>query len=395
MVYIPNPADPTRPLDTDPAASAANEFRTLKAYIQTVLATAGIGGLNMFRRNLLQNGQFQVDQRKEGAATSVTTQPYVADRWFCYNQSVATKTGQSVANTLGGGEGFMLDLNTTVGHAVAAADFNNLVQCIEGNVAAQLQFGGANAKAVSVSFIVSSPIAGVHAGALQNFNQSRSYVFTYNVPVANTPTAISINNIPGDQVGVWKTDTSTGVEFSIDLGSGINFEDPVGAGAWHAGNYTRIAGAANTMGTVGHFKITGVQIEVGQAASQFEFLDYSTVLQTCQRYYYKTFPYGTVPAQAGGINGAMTTIVNAGAIPPLFFWQFPVPLRVAPTYTAYNPVNANAAAYNYTTAANDGTAFTPVLGTSLNKLTAEVGVGSIAAAGQLLMWHFTASSEFL
>lgn len=33
MAYVPNPADPTAPLDTDPASSAAEEFRALKAYI--------------------------------------------------------------------------------------------------------------------------------------------------------------------------------------------------------------------------------------------------------------------------------------------------------------------------------------------------------------------------
>lgn len=42
--YIPDPTDPTQPLDTVFANTAAAEFRSLKQYIQTLVPSLGLGG---------------------------------------------------------------------------------------------------------------------------------------------------------------------------------------------------------------------------------------------------------------------------------------------------------------------------------------------------------------
>lgn len=52
MPYIPNPADPTQPFDTEAVASASAEFRALKQYLATQLAA--------IKANMWQTGDIRL-----------------------------------------------------------------------------------------------------------------------------------------------------------------------------------------------------------------------------------------------------------------------------------------------------------------------------------------------
>jgi hypothetical protein len=59
------------------------------------------------------------------------------------------------------------------------------------------------------------------------------------------------------------------------------------AGAWAAANYTSSTGQTNVVGTSGAtLYITGLQLEVGTTATDFENLQYGQQLAMCQRYCY-------------------------------------------------------------------------------------------------------------
>lgn len=45
MAYTPNPTDPTQPLDSVAASTAAAEFRALKQYVQSIVSGGGLGVL--------------------------------------------------------------------------------------------------------------------------------------------------------------------------------------------------------------------------------------------------------------------------------------------------------------------------------------------------------------
>jgi hypothetical protein len=58
------------------------------------------------------------------------------------------------------------------------------------------------------------------------------------------------------------------------------------AGAWAAADYRSATGATSVVGTSGAtFYITGVQLEAGSSATEFEHRPYGTELSLCQRYY--------------------------------------------------------------------------------------------------------------
>jgi hypothetical protein len=90
--------------------------------------------------------------------------------------------------------------------------------------------------------------------------------------------------IPGDTTGTWLTTNGIGVNLYFSLGAGSTFSGT--AGAWAAANYTSVTGAVSVVGTSGAtFYITGVQLETGTTATDFENLQYGTQLALCQRYF--------------------------------------------------------------------------------------------------------------
>lgn len=105
--------------------------------------------------------------------------------------------------------------------------------------------------------------------------------------------------------------------------------------------------------------IARVKMEIGELASPFAPTGPMTELARISKYYWKTFPITTAPAQAVGTGGVMRCqAVTAGATAIRgAHMAFPTRMRATPTFTFYNPVNANAEARDATAAADcSGTA---------------------------------------
>ena len=176
-----------------------------------------------------------------------------------------------------------LGFTSSSSYAVTSGDYFAIGQPIEGFNIADLDFGKATAKTVTLSFWVRSSLTGTFGGALQNSGVTRSYPFSYSIPTANTWTQISIT-IAGDTSGTWLTTNGTGVTVNFSLGYGTTYSGT--AGVWSGNNYGSATGATSVVGTNGAtFYITGVQLEVGSSATGFEYVDYTTQLLMCQRYF--------------------------------------------------------------------------------------------------------------
>ena len=173
-------------------------------------------------------------------------------------------------------------------------------------------------------------------GALKNSAVNRSYPFTYSIPVANTWTQISIT-VAGPTAGTWVGATN-GIGMTIFFGLGVGSTFSGTAGSWSANNYVSATGATSVVGTNGAtFYITGVQLEVGTNATGYEYRQYTTELQLCQRYYENNYNAGTAVGTSFGSQTALfqQTICTTngqltGSIP------FKVSKRTSPTITFYN-----------------------------------------------------------
>jgi hypothetical protein len=103
------------------------------------------------------------------------------------------------------------------------------------------------------------------------------------------------------------------------------------------------------------FKIFQVKLEVGDTATAFTPRPFGEELALCKRYYQKTFPYATVPAQNAGSEAALQyTCLRAGVSITRYEWNLPVQLRIDPaggTQIFYSPGAATSDWWNSTATA--------------------------------------------
>jgi hypothetical protein len=236
-------------------------------------------------KNRIINGAMVIDQRNAGASVTISSDVYTLDRWQAIQSQASKYTVQQNAGSVTPPVGFTNYLGATSSAATSlgASDYFFIQHQIEGFNVADLGFGTANAKTITLSFQVYSSLTGTFGGSLANASGNRSYPFTYTVASANTWTTISLT-VAGDTTGTWVTNNGSGLKLRFGLGVGTTFS---GTGnAWAGSNFFSATGATSVVGTSGAtFYITGVQLEVGSTATSFDYLDYGRSLIQCQRYF--------------------------------------------------------------------------------------------------------------
>jgi len=299
------------------------------------LTTPGISAPQAIGDNRIINGDMRIDQRNSGAGGTANG-VYTVDRWFYGNNSGATRgTWQRApagAMLLALGFGYYLSFTSSSAYTPVATDTIRFLQPIEADMVTDFAWGTPNAQPVTLSFWAYSTLTGTFSGAIQNYPlpSTRSYPFTYSIPVANTWTQIVIT-IPGDTAGAWVlAGNAATLGLIFDLGSGPTSRGP--ANAWASANYYGANGAVNVVGTNGaNFLVTGVKLEVGSVATPFNRQSLTKSLADCQRYYQQ------IAASAATTFGSSSGAFNSP-------FQFP-PMRGSPTANYLGtPVFGNATA---------------------------------------------------
>jgi hypothetical protein len=273
-------------------------------------------------RNRIINGDMRIDQRNAGASVSngAAAYTYSVDRFAGYGTSASKFTMQQ-STTVPAGFVNSVIVTSSAATTPGSNDAYGFLQRIEGTNLSDLGFGSANAKTVTISFWVRSSITGTYAVALVNSGYARCYPGTYTISAANTWEYKTVT-IAGDTSGTWLTTTGIGAEMWFDLGSGSNFNGT--ANSWNGSLKTRTSSTANWIGTSGAtFYITGVQLEVGSVATEFERRPYGMELMLCQRYY-QIVAKAAQAALAAGRGGASGTRCH-------FVLYFSVAMRTTPT----------------------------------------------------------------
>ena len=234
-------------------------------------------------RNRIINGAMVISQVGTSATIS-TTKAYIPDRWGC---NANYTTSSTIAQSSNAPTGFVNSCLITVGTGAspAANDYFRVSQGIEGYNIADLGWGTANAKTITISFWVKSSLTGTFGVGLFNTN-TRSYVSSYTISAANTWEQKTIT-IAGDTSGTWNTDNSAGVYLAFDLGEGTSRSTST-TNSWQASSVFGLTGGVKLGTTSGAtWQLSGVQFEVGSSATGFEYRMYGTELNLCQRYYYQ------------------------------------------------------------------------------------------------------------
>lgn len=276
-------------------------------------------------KNRIINGNMAIDQRNAGASVTLGSgNTYTLDR-YVFNTSAASKLSSQQSSTAPTSFNNSLLATSLSAYTVGSSDYFLIRQKIEGFNTADLGWGTANAKTVTLSFWVNCSLTGTFGGSFFNSAENRFYPFTYTISSANTWEQKSIT-VTGDTSGTWVGATNgIGIQISFGLGAGSNFATT--AGAWTSTTGYSATGATSVVGTNGAtFYITGVQFEVGSSASSFEVVDYTTQLCMCQRYYYAN--------QATNAYGSFTTGALISGTELQGVVPYPVTMRTTPVFSS-------------------------------------------------------------
>jgi hypothetical protein len=290
---------------------------------------ATFGGM----RNKYINGNMAIDQRNVGSSVTITTDgTYTLDRWKAYSSQSSKYSVQQNAGSVTPPAGFKYYLGVTSlsSYSITSTDYFSIAQAIEGYNISDLAWGTSDAKSVTLSFWVRSSLTGTFGGCFVNGSANRWYPFSYTISSSNTWEKKTIT-VSGDTTGTWSSTHTTGLELRLGLGVGSTYSGS--AGSWTASVTNSVTGATSVVGTNGAtFYITGVQLEKGSSATDFEYRPFGTELAMCQRYYqeYNASESGAAGGGLSGVCGTTSLAVLTGILP--------VEMRTTPSFNFNNTV---------------------------------------------------------
>ena len=358
----------------------ASEVTNLSDYQTKALAQAPY-------RNLVINGAMQVSQRGT-SVTSITGAGYrTADRWN-YNLSSSGTWTQTVETDAPTGSGFRRSLKvlcTTADASPAAGDYNIVQQRIEGQNLQLIRKGTSDAQQLTISFWVKSNVTGTYIVELEDTDNSRAVSKSYSISLSATWEQKTLT-FPADTTGVLNNDNETSLQINFWLVAGSTYTggSPLQT-TWGTATNTRVTGQTNLASdTNNYWQITGVQLEVGDTATPFEFKSFEDDLFECQRYYEKTYNIET--ALGTGVAPGWVGAVTSSATSETGGHSYKVLKRGTPTITLYNAISgASGAVYRASDAAS--------VSSSVNYI-GNNGFGLInVSSNNSFYYHYVANAE--
>jgi len=288
---------------------------------------------NRQNKNLIINGDFKISQR---STSSSTTGYATVDRWKTDRSGLDESPTFSQADVTSGTtpytNGFRKAFKITNGNQTSGAgsdDYLYFFQKIEAQDIAQSGWNHTSSSSyVTLSFWVKSSVAQNFYGYLRSMDgTSKIYPFETGALSADTWTKVT-KTIPGASGNQIDNDNGEGLRVVIAPFWGTNFTaSSVNLNQWATfASSTRAPDYTSTWYTTNDatLEITGVQLEVGSVATDFEHRSFGQELGLCQRYFQKYSAGGDCHMLAARGEGSSSCVVGV----PLC-----VPLRAQPTVT--------------------------------------------------------------
>ena len=238
------------------------------------------------RKNMIINGACMINQRF-GSGTYTLSQGnyYPVDRFRAWASGGGQFTIQRSDNAPPGFKNSLMFTVLTEDSSIAAGDYYMVQQRVEGINFAHLNWGTSDAKPITLSFWVRATVTGKYGISFFPNGQVYNYVTHYNINNADAWEYKTIT-IPGATSGTWLTNDSIGFGIWWDFGSGTLYGTST-TETWGQNGKFWPTGSTQMIATNGAtFRMTGVQLEVGKNATEFEHRSYGEELALCQRYFW-------------------------------------------------------------------------------------------------------------
>jgi hypothetical protein len=287
-------------------------------------------------RNIVINGDMAISQRSTSEASLTSSGYNTLDRYRCVIVTAGTWT-QSQDTDVPTGSGFANSMKwdcTTADASLGASDLITIQQFVEGQNVQYLKKGTSDAVPITLSFWVKSVLTGTYICEIGDSDNSRSISASYTISSASTWEYKTLT-FPGDTTGAFTNDNGASLTVQFCLGAGTDYTSGSLATSWGTTTTAnRYVGQVNlASSTSNNFWLTGVQLEAGSVATDFEVVPYGQNLQRCYRYYFE-HSLGDV----GGY-GKRAGISTTFAILESSFYT--VPMRAAASMSSGTPTFLN------------------------------------------------------
>ena len=366
---------------------------------------------NNGRRNIVVNGDMRVAQRGTSTTGMFNTGAVFTIDRFAYRRggtwsNLRVKHEQvDVTDSLPLSVGLRKALRVTCTTAegsvpsgsVSSGEATAIGHYLEKGDTHRLGVGSSSMSISTLSFYVKASIAttyGIAIGADQH-DASQRIQIPFTVSSANTYERISVN-IPAYNVALDSGADSTNgwnMHFVLD-----GFASAKTASTWNsnASSAEQVVLLPNGVSTTGFsnttnatFEITGVQLERGSVATDFEHLTFAEQMALCQRYYTKSWSYESAVTTNPGVIGA-ACVGNVNRAFGNVFWS--TEMRTAPTVTWYSGAAGTVNKWRNGSQGTDITAPSPIAAIGSK------GYGFVLSSGingvtDTLQGHYEAVSE--
>ena len=239
------------------------------------------------RKNMIINGDMRISQR--ATSVSASNNSYnTLDRWntwINYNSGGVTMSQASAAPP-----GFYKSLQFYNNGNATTPQYHFVEQKIEAQNIPQLKMGTNDAEYMTLSFWVRSSRTGTFNVEFSDDDGSHHAVKKYTINNAATWEYKTITIPPATNTGVPTYDNTVGLTVHWWLAGSGSYNGTSADGTWQTYSTTRRNDGGNTTFTdPDYWNITGVQLEVGKNATDFEHRPYGEELALCQRYYQKIY----------------------------------------------------------------------------------------------------------
>lgn len=296
---------------------------------------------NLGRRNIVINGAMQVAQRSTSETVGASTGYFTLDR---FKVSATTDGRATMSQDSDAPNGFGNSLKfqcTTADTSISANDIFSLNTRFEGQDLQRFKKGTSDAEKMTISFYVKANASATYVFELYDIDNARQISQSFSVTTSWNRVTLTFD---GDTTGAFGDDNGSSLIAQIWLHGGSTYTSGTLSTSWSSvTNANRAVGISSFFDSTDRtFFITGLQMEVGSAATPFEHRSFGEELTLCQRYYQKAGEYSIAPSNGSNstsfssFSEPLGNCVQWGGTPaghcPIYL---PVRMRVKPTVVRY------------------------------------------------------------
>jgi len=235
------------------------------------------------------NGEFAISQRGTSftniGSSGTFDDTFTMDRFLIsQGQSAGRCSVEQSSDTPDGFSKSLKISTTTADTSVGAAEYHRLQTKFEGADLQRFAKGTSSAKEYTLSFHCKANAAATYAVELYDQDNQRTVAKTFSVTTDWTKVILTF---PADTTGAFNNDNNLSMELNWWMHAGSTYGGGTLQTTWGSiVQANRAAGIDSIFDSTSRtFFITGVQLEVGDTATDFEHRTFGDELARCQRYY--------------------------------------------------------------------------------------------------------------